>query len=237
MPERAGISSLSAVEHCSREGKPWARERAGACRDRPEPTTGLHDKRPLFAVFLSVGGIEYDAVFRVLGGDVVPPCERNKKKKGRAGQSPSDIYVPEPQEAQKGGRRWQRVGGQPGAPGSGEQHAQPGRWVRTGIGAPEPAALAAHFLYGPSANGENRGGDGSKRGPMILSECHREVRKQRAKPVLVCVVGIWELSISRCPFLSLFLHGHLNAMGVAWKRPETEDAGNKGRKTCQTELA
>lgn len=163
-------------------------------------------------------------------------CVRETKK-GRAGQSPSDIYVPEPQEAQKGGRRWQRVGGQPGAPGSGEQHAQPGRWIRTGIGAPEPAALAAHFLYGPSANGENRGGDGSKRGPMILSECHREVRKQRAKPVLVCVVGIWELSISRCPFLSLFLHGHSNAMGVAWKRPETEDAGNKGRKTCQTELA
>lgn len=50
---------------------------AGACRDRPEPTTGLHDKRPLFAVILSVGGI---AVFRVLGGDVAPPCERNKKK-------------------------------------------------------------------------------------------------------------------------------------------------------------
>lgn len=71
---------------------------------------------------------------------------------------------------------------------------------------------------------------------MILSECHREVRKQKAKPVLVCVVGIWELSISRCPFLSI-LHGHSNAMRVEWKRPETEDAGNKGRQTCQTELA
>lgn len=74
-----------------------------------------------------------------------------KQKKGAGRSRPSAIYVPEPQEAQKGGRRWQRVGGQPGAPGSGEQHTQPGRWVRTGICAPEPAALAAHFLYGPSA--------------------------------------------------------------------------------------
>lgn len=37
---------------------------------------------------------------------------------------------------------------------------------------------------------------------MVLSECHREVRKQRAKPVLGCVMAIWELSISRCPYLS-----------------------------------
>lgn len=76
---------------------------------------------------------------------------------------PSDIihYVAEPQNAQTGGRRSQRArrtnhGCQDQGSSSGSS-----RWVRTGIWAPEPAALAAHFLYGPSANGEDRGGDGS----------------------------------------------------------------------------
>lgn len=64
---------------------------------------------------------------------------------------------------------------------------------------------------------------------MILSECHREVRKQRAKPVLGWVMAVWELSISQCPFLSLARA--LEAVGVVGKRPETECAGNKGRQS------
>lgn len=70
---------------------------------------------------------------------------------------------------------------------------------------------------------------------MVLSECHREVRKQRAKPVLGCEMAIWELSISRCPFC--LVARALEAVGIVGKRPETEDAGNKGRQACQTELA
>lgn len=72
---------------------------------------------------------------------------------------------------------------------------------------------------------------------MILSECHREVRKQRAKPVLGCEMAVLELSISRCPFLCLCLHGHARPWASCKKDPKQEDAGNKGRQTCQTELA
>lgn len=73
---------------------------------------------------------------------------------------------------------------------------------------------------------------------MILSECHREVRKQRAKPVLGRIMAIWELSISHVPILYCGMFARaLEAKGIVGKRPETDDAGKKGRRTCQTELA
>lgn len=188
----------------------------GASRDRPEPTTGLHDKRPLFAVFLSVGQIEDDALFRVLGGDVAPPCVR-KQKKG-AGRSPSLTFMYQNRRKRRraavGGSAW--AGSQGRRDQGSSARSQAGGFVQA-FGLPSQRRWLPISNTGRAPNGENRGGDGSKRGPMILSECHREVRKQRAKPVLVCVVGIWELSISRCPFLSI-LHGHSNAMRVEWKR-------------------
>lgn len=72
VPGRAGISSLSAVDHLLAEGKPWTREGGGIDQSQPRPAR----QRPLFAVFLTVGGIADDAVFRVLGGDVAPPREK-----------------------------------------------------------------------------------------------------------------------------------------------------------------
>lgn len=160
-----------------------------------------------------------------------------KQKKGAGRSRPSAIFMYQNRRKRRraavGGSAW--AGSQGRRDQGSSTRSQAGGFVQAFVLPSQRRWLPISYT-GRAPNGENRGGDGSKRGPMILSECHREVRKQKAKPVLVCVVGIWELSISRCPFLSI-LHGHSNAMRVEWKRPETEDAGNKDRQTCQTELA
>lgn len=136
-------SRAYAVEQVLAEGKPWTREGGGIDQSQPRPAR----QRPLFAVFLTVGGIADDAVFRVLGGDVARPRE----KKG-AGAHLAFMYQKrrKRRRAAVGGSAWAGNQGRRDQGRRGAAYAA-GRWVRTGIWAPEPAALAAHFLYGPSA--------------------------------------------------------------------------------------
>lgn len=131
-----GISSLSGRRALLAEGAPWTRERDGIDQSQPRPAR----QWPLFAVLLNVDGISDDAVFRVLGGDVAPPCERRE----------AAVIIINRTKRRRAAVRRSVCSGRQGRRDQGSSSSNR-RWVRTGIWAPEPAALAAHFLYGPSA--------------------------------------------------------------------------------------
>lgn len=169
-----------------------------------------------------------NAVFRVPGGDVARPGEKkgagivlaftyhNRRKRRRAAVSCST---------------WRA----PGAPGSGEQREQQLVGSDRHLGSRASGAGCPFLIRAERKLVRTGGGDGSSEARWYSQSA---IARFASRGLNLFWAASWPSGSCQFPVARFcVLARALEAVGVVGKRPETEDAGNKGRQTCQTELA
>jgi hypothetical protein len=169
VPERAWDLEPICRRALVAEGEPWGRERAGIDQSQPRRAR----RRPLLLCSWPSTGSQIMLCFvcwEVTSGLHMIVCRRG----------PFWHYVPEPQQAQQGGRHLQgreSAPGRapqgerprcPGAPGSGEQAAAAAGGFEQAFGLPSQRRWLPISNTGRAQRSEDRGGDGSSESPMIL---------------------------------------------------------------------
>lgn len=170
-----------------------------------------------------------NAVFRVPGGDVARPSEKkgagailafvmchNRRKRRRAAVSCST---------------WRAQG----APGSGEQRQQQQVGSDRHLGSRASGAGCPFLMRAERKLVRTGGGDGSSEARWYSQSA---IARFASRGLNLFWAASWPSGSCQFPAAHICLLARtIEAVVVVGKRPETEDAGNKGRQACQTELA
>lgn len=124
------------------------------------------------------------------------------------------------------GSRGSRIKGAAGAAAGGFGQA---------FGLPSQRRWLPISYTGRAQNGEDGGGDGSSEARWYSQSA---IARFASRGLNLFWAASWPSGSCQFPVAQFCLLARaLDAVDVVGKRPETNDAGNKGRQTCQTELA